>query len=379
MNITILSGATSKCGEQWGVSPRTLVGDVVKTTLADAQIASSSIDALFIGNMLSSSLGSQDHLGAFFADELGLSVSAVKVEGACASGGLALHAAVLGLLSGMYKTVLVVGVEKMTDHKPEEVARALMGAGSDEEREAGATFPGLYALLARIHMNTYGTTEEDMAAVSVKNHFHASLTSHAQFPFPVTIAQVLSSPPIATPLKLLDCSPIGDGAAAVLLTTKPKRHGVVIAASTVSTDALGLHRRSVLTGLSATTRAAQKAFSLSGIAPADIAVAEVHDCFSIAEILAMEDIGFFKKGKVAASIREGITTLGGSGPIVNTSGGLKAGGHPIGATGVKQVVELFVQLSGKAGKRQVKDARVALAHNVGGSGATAVIHILKKY
>jgi len=381
MKTAILGGATTKFGELWDVSPRDLVKQVVKQVLSDAGIGKAQIQAIFVGNMLSGTLGGQDHLGAFFAEELGLTVPAVKIEGACASGGLAVHAGVLAVSSNIYQTVLVVGVEKMTDHKPEEVAKALMGAGSDVEREAGATFPALYALLARAHMEKYGTTEDEMAYVAVKNHYHASLNSHAQFPYPVSLEQVLKSPVIASPLKLLDCSPITDGAAAVILSSLPAKQGsnpkINIIASAIATDTLGLAEREELALLKAARQASQKAYQMAGISPKDIDVAEVHDCFTIAEIIAMEDLGFFPSGKAANAIKTGKTKLGGH-PVVNTSGGLKASGHPVGATGVKQIVEIHNQLKGIAGKKQVPGARIGLTHNVGGSGATAVIHILAK-
>ena len=377
MKISILGGATTRFGELWNVSPRELVSEVANKVFKNASAGKSRIDAVFVGNMLSSRLGNQDHLGAFFSEELGLNVPSVKVEAACASGGMAVHLAVLSLLSGQYENVLVIGVEKMTDYKPELVNSALMGAGSDAEREAGATFPALYALIANAHMQKFGTKEKEMAAVSVKNHFHGSLNPDAQFRNPVTLEQVMASPCVASPLKVLDCSPISDGAAAILLTSK-KGGKVVIEASVSATDTLGLSQRDDLTSLKSTRLSSLKAYEESGISPVDVDVAEVHDCFSIAEIIAMEDLGFFKKGEAAAEIFAKKTWIGQGGLVVNTSGGLKAAGHPVGATGVKQVVEIFHQLEGSAGKKQVKNARIGLTHNVGGSGATAVIHILKK-
>ncbi len=379
MNIYVTGAATTQFGELWGVSPRSLARGSVLPALKDADIEPKSVEALYVGNMLSGMLGGQEHLGAFFAEELGLRVPAFKVEGACASGGLALHSAVNSLLSGQYETVVVLGIEKMTDHKPEDVATALMGAGSEEERVAGATFPGLYAILARIHIKEFMTTEEQLAAVAVKNHYHASLNPNAQFHNTLTVEQVMKSSRIADPLKLLDCSPISDGAAAVVLSRKKTPHAVLIAASVVATDTLGLAQRNSLTELAATREASRKAYTIAGITADDVDVAEVHDCFTIAEVLAMEDLGFFPKGKAAAAIIQGKTTIGDSKRlVVNPSGGLKGCGHPVGATGVKQIVELVEQLRGTAGARQVKGASVGLAHNVGGSGATAVIHILKK-
>jgi acetyl-CoA C-acetyltransferase len=379
MKAYITGAATTKFGELWATSPRRLAGEAVEKALKDAGIGIRRVNALFVGNMLSGMLGGQEHLGAFFAEELGITVPAFKIEGACASGGLALHIAVNSVLSGQYDTVVVLGVEKMTDHRPEDVATALMGAGSEEERAAGATFPGLYAILACAHMREYGTTREQLAAVAVKNHYHASLNPNAQFHTTLTIEQVMRSSRIADPLRLLDCSPISDGASAVVVSSKKSAHGIFIAASTVATDSLGLAQRSSLTELSATQEAGKRAYAQSGITARDIDVAEVHDCFTIAEILAMEDLGFFAKGHAATAIMAGETQLGKSRHlVVNPSGGLKGCGHPVGATGVKQIVELVDQLRGRAGARQVKGAIIGLAHNVGGSGATAVVHILKK-
>lgn len=378
MKIAVLGGTTTKFGELWNISPRELVQGVVGETLKNANLSKSAIEAIFVGNMLSSSLGNQDHLGAFFSEELSLHVPAVKVEAACASGGMAVHLAVLSLLSGEYKNVLVIGVEKMTDYKPELVNKTLMGAGSDAEREAGATFPALYALIARAHMDKYTTSEIEMAAVSVKNHYHASLNTQAQFKNQITLDTVLHSPVVASPLKVLDCSPISDGAAALVLSSDWKKSKVSIIASASATDSLGLSQRSDLTSLKSVKLASLKAYSQAAISSKDIDVAEVHDCFSIAEIIAMEDLGFFNKGEAAKAISQKKTWLGFGHPVVNTSGGLKAAGHPVGATGVKQVVEIFHQLNGTAGKKQVKNARIGLTHNVGGSGATAVIHILKR-
>lgn len=376
MNVSIIGAATTKFGELWDVSPRTLAREAVLGALKDAGVERRKIQALFVGNMLSGMLGGQEHLGAFFAEELGLShAAAFKIEGACASGGVAIHIAVNSILSAQYETVAVLGVEKMTDHKPEDVATAIMGAGSASERAAGCTFPGLYAILARAHMQKFGTTPEDLAAVSVKNHYHASLNPNAQFHQPITVEQVLKSHCVTDPLKLLDCSPISDGASALVLTAKSK--GVNIVASAVATDTLGLAQRASLTELAATKAAATSAYNQAGINAKDVDVAEVHDCFTIAEILALEDLGITKKGDAAARIRGGEFTLGSAmHTVVNPSGGLKGCGHPIGATGVKQVVELVEQLRGTAGKRQVEGCRVGLAHNVGGTGATAVVHIL---
>ena len=227
-------------------------------------------------------------------------------------------------------------------------------------------------------MKEFGTTEEELAAVAMKNHYHASLNPNAQFRNALTVEQVMKSSRIADPLKLLDCSPISDGAAAVVLSTIRTKRSIKIAASVVATDTLGLAQRKSLTELAATRTSARRAYGKASVTAKDIDVAEVHDCFTIAEVLAMEDLGFFPKGQAARAISKVQTTVGKAKDIVvNPSGGLKGCGHPVGATGVKQAVELVEQLRGTAGKRQVQGAKVGLAHNVGGSGATAVIHIFK--
>lgn len=383
MKVGILGAASSKFGELWDISPKQLVNQTIKETIANSNIKISEVEAIYVGNMLSGILGNQENLGAFFAEELGFNLPAFKIEGACASGGLALHNAILAIRSGLYQKVLVIGVEKMTDHKPEEVSLALMGAGSSAERTAGLTFPGLYALIARVYMNKYRVTQEDLAAVAVKNHYHGSLNPKAHFRYRVTIEKVLKSPVVADPLKLLDCSPISDGASCAILANgdiakKKHQKPVWIMASSVATDTLNLTKRDNLTSLKAVVMAAKKAYSESGINPSNIDIAEVHDCFTIAEIIALEDLGFFEKGKAGKAVRKGQLTLG-TAPklVVNSSGGLKACGHPVGATGVKQLVEVVEQLRGVANGRQVDRAKVGLTHNVGGSGAVAAVHILK--
>jgi acetyl-CoA C-acetyltransferase len=382
MKINVIGIATTQFGELWSSSPRSLAREAMTQALKDASISSKQVDALFVGNMLADILGNQANLGSFFGEELGVAVPAFHIEGACASGGLALHNAITSVLAGQYQTVMVLGVEKMTDCQQDDIVSGLMGAGSDEERLAGATFPGIYALMAKEYMEKYSVSEESLAAVSVKNHYHGSLNPKAQFKKLIGIADVMKSSKIADPLKLLECSPISDGAAAVIITSNPsagkvKHKSVSIIASEVATDTLALHTRESLTTLSAVVNASKKAYKKAGINASDIDVAEIHDCFSIAEVLACEDLGFSKRGKGAEDIAAGKMTLMQGKVITNPSGGLKACGHPVGATGVKQIVEIVEQLRGTAGKRQVKDARIGLTHNVGGSGAVAAIHILK--
>ena len=380
MNINILGVATTKFGELWNISPRSMAKEVMTNALNASGLRSTKIDALFVGNMLSGILGNQANLGSLISEELGVHIPAFRIEGACASGGLALHNAINSIKAGQYKTVLVLGIEKMTDHSQDEITDALMAAGSDEERMAGATFPGVYALMARAYMQKYKVTEEDLAAVSVKNHFHGSLNPKAQFQSIVTIADVMRSSRIADPLKLLDCSPISDGAAAIVITaenTRRVKKPVRIVASEVATDMLSFHERKSFTSLSCVVEASTKAYKKAGLKPTDIDVAEIHDCFSISEAIANEDLGFSEKGQGAKDVVKGKRTLFKGDIICNPSGGLKSCGHPVGATGIKQIVEIVEQLRGEAGKRQVKGAKIGLTHNVGGSGAVAAIHILR--
>ncbi len=377
MKIHVAGVGLTRFGELWNKSLEDLAMEAAGQAISDARIDKQKIGAIFVANMLSSKLYGQDHLGAVVTSALGINAAALRVEGACASGGLAVHMAVQSLLSGMYEHVLVVGVEKMTDVLPSLITTALSGAGSEDERRAGLTFPGLYALMARMHMQTYGTTREQMAAVAVKNHFHASLNDRAHFQFEISIEKVLTSPTISNPFTLFDASPISDGAAAVVLSSKPIKKGVVITGSAVATDTIGLDKRKNLTELTATTIAAKKAWKQSGVGVKNIDVMEVHDCFTIAEIMAMEDLGFCAKGEGGRFIESGQTRLGKKLPV-NPSGGLKACGHPVGATGIKQIVEIVQQLRGVSGKRQVSGAKVGLTHNVGGTGATVVVHILQK-
>lgn len=376
MKVNILGSGITKFGEHWDKDLLDLSLEAGNSALENSGLKKESIGAVFVGNMLYSKTSGQDHLGALIADHLGIKQASMHVEAACASGGLAIHTAAQGILSGLYENILVIGVEKMTDLSTSEISTALMGAASIEERQAGLTFPALYALIAKAHMKKFGTTREQLASVAVKNHFHASLNPKAQYPFEISVEKVLASTMVSDPLTLFDSSPITDGAAAVILSGS-KKSKVYISASSVASDSVGLAQRDSLTEIPATKRAAQKAFNHAGITQKDINLLEVHDCFTIAEILAMEDLGFCKKGEGGKFIASGNTKLGSKLPV-NTSGGLKGCGHPVGATGVKQVIEIYEQLMGVAKGRQVKNPKVGLTHNVGGTGATAIVHILQK-
>jgi len=376
MKIKIAGTGLTKFGELWNKDLLDLALEASSEAIHDSRLTINQIDAVFVANMIHGKLSGQDHLGALVASSLGIKGAAFRVEGACASGGLAIHLAIQSLLAGTYKNVLVVGTEKMTDATSSQITSALMGAGSEDERRAGFTFPALYALMAKAHMAKFGTTRNHLASVSVKNHFHASLNSLAQFPFEVSMEKVLESPVISSPFTLFDVSPITDGAGAVVLTSESMGAGVFISGSAVATDTVGLSQRESLLEIAASKDASQKALKQAGCEIKDIKLAEVHDCFTIAEILAMEDLGFCEKGEGGKFVEKGHTKLGGKIPV-NTSGGLKACGHPVAATGVKQIIEVTHQLQQRAGKRQVNGADVGLTHNVGGSGATVVVHILQ--
>lgn len=376
MKVKVLGTGLTKFGEHWDKSLKDLAFAAAKEAIEDSGLDTDKIDAVFVANMLHGKLTGQDHLGALVASNLGIVGGAFRVEAACASGGIAIHLAIQSLMSGTYKNVLVVGAEKMTDAGASEISSALMGAGSEDERKAGLTFPALYALMAKAHMQKYGTTRSHLASVSVKNHYHASLNEKAQFPYEVTLEKVLESPIISSPFTLFDVCPVTDGAGAVVLSSDSTQPGVFITGSAVATDTVDLSQRSSLIEIAATRQAAKEALKQAGVKISDIKVAEVHDCFTIAEILAMEDLGFCQKGEGGKFIQKGSTKLGGSCPV-NTSGGLKACGHPVAATGVKQIIEITRQLQGRVGKRQVANADVGLTHNVGGTGGTVVVHVLQ--
>jgi acetyl-CoA C-acetyltransferase len=382
--VAIIGCGLSKFDEHWDLGFRDLVVKAGTEAIIDANLGGSNIDAGFVGTMASGRFIGQEHIGALLADQMGLTpVPITRVEGACASGGLALRQGFMAVASGLHDIVVVGGVEKMTDLGSSMVSDVLGGAGDQEwELFMGATFPGLYALMARRHMFEYGTTSEQLASVAVKNHRFGSKNKYAQYQNEITIDTVLKSKMVADPLHVFDCSPITDGAAAVVLapldiakkyTEKP----IEIVASAQASDFLALHSRKSITGLNATKVAAKKAYEMAGVKSTDIDIAEVHDCFTIAEIMAIEDLGFFEKGKGGPATLNKETDVGGK-VVINTSGGLKACGHPVGATGVKQAVEISWQLRSQAGERQIKNPEVGLSHNVGGSGATTVIHIYKK-
>jgi acetyl-CoA C-acetyltransferase len=383
--VAIVGAATTKFGELWDRSLRDIGLESGMLALMDAGLETEDIGALFLGNMSAGRFIQQEHIGALIADHAGLAdrgIPATRVEAGAASGGLALHQGYLTIASGAHDVVMIGGAEKMTDVSDQD-AEETMSFAADQEWEVffGATLASLYALMARRHMHDFGTTGEQLAAIAVKNHAHGSANPKAQFRNKLTVERVLGAPRVAEPLGVLDCSPLTDGGAAVVLASLERAkeltdEPVIISGSAQASDTLALHDRWSLTSQRATRRAADKALSMASRTMDDVDLMEVNDGFTIGEIIALEDLGMVPAGEGGRLAEEGVTALGGEKPV-NTSGGLKARGNPPGATGIAQVVELFDQLRGRAEGRQVDDARVGLGHNIGGTGATAVVHVLE--
>lgn len=378
MKIVVRGTGITPFGELWNEDALSLARSASNFALTDAGLELGDIDALIVGNMLLPYVGNQSHVGSAIAESLGYLGPSFAVEAACASGGIAMRQALALLYSKMAKRVLVVGVEKMTDTSSGEMTGFLMGASSEEERMMGATFPSLYAMMQQRYQIEYGCSQEDIVAAAVTSHFHGSLNPKAHFQSIITTKQVFSSPLVSDPIHLLSCSPVSDGAAAVILEAIeiPHKNSVVILGSGQGNDTLSLSGRQTLTSMSATKNAMKQALQQSGISIDLINVVELHDCFSIAEVIALEDLRLVEKGRGAQFLADGYGRIDSQGVAVNTSGGLKACGHPVGATGIKQIVEIAEQLRGRAGQRQVANAAFGLTHNVGGTGATAVVHIL---
>jgi acetyl-CoA C-acetyltransferase len=382
--VSIVSAGLSKFGKNEGLYARELFAEAVKEAFDRCPRLEPKRDvkAMFVGHM-GESYEHQGHMGAAAADWTGLlNIPATRTEAACASSGAALQSGIYAVLSGLADIVLVGGVEKMT-HRTTAEATEYLAMASDYpfEQWHGFTFPALYALMATAHMHRYGTTEAQLAQVAVKNHYHGTLNPKAHMQKEITLEKALASRLVASPLKLYDCSLITDGASCVIITN-PELAGkftdqpVHIVGTGQASDAIGLYERQSLTSLQAAKLAAKTAYDMAAAKPEDMDVAEVHDCFTIAEIIAYEDLGFCPTGEGGKLAESGETRLGERLPI-NTSGGLKSKGHPVGATGTAQAYEMYLQLTGQADKRQVKNAKTGLTHNVGGSGATATVHIYR--
>ncbi|MFH2103506.1 MAG: beta-ketoacyl synthase N-terminal-like domain-containing protein [Chloroflexota bacterium] len=411
-NVAVVGAGMSKFGAFNDKSSRDLFVEAFQSMRqsVDKDFNPANIETIYIGNFSSDLFESQSHTAPIMADVVGLaSRPAMRIEDACASSGVALRQGILAIASGLYDIALVGGIEKMTNLPTAEVTDTLAAAADTLfEIPAGFTFPGFYAAIASAYMHKYGMTPEHLMNVAIKNHENGALNPNAQFG--VTIPDWMNSriesakkkgkpipdwkdvwdflhddnanPMVAWPLRLFDCSPITDGAAAVLLVAEDiakqfTDHPLHIVGSGQASD-VALHDRADLTSIGAARRASQEAYAMAGVTPADIRIAEVHDCFTIAEVVATEDLGFFTPGTGYRMAEDRVTARDGAKPI-NTSGGLKSKGHPVGASGVGQAVEIFKQMRGQAGERQVAgDIPLGLTHNVGGTGGTCVVHIYER-
>ena len=361
---------------------RALAVEAGRKCMDDAHVKPSQVEAFYLGNFAGPSFVGQNHLAPYIAAAMGIEgVPCTRIEAACASSGSAFFHAVSGVAAGLYDVVLVAGVEKMTSQPTPKVTEILAGAGDmGGEGRAGATFPALFAMIARRHMHQYGTTREQLAAVAVKNHANGASNPQAHMRKRITMEQALNGKPVSEPLTVYDCSLISDGAAAVLIAPLERAgeftdKAVRILGVAQTSDHVALDEKDDITTFRAVTAAAEKAYKMAGVTARDIQFAEVHDCFTIAEIVATEDLGFVNKGEGGPYALEGRTCLKGERPV-NSSGGLKSKGHPVGATGVGQICDVAIQIRGEAGERQVERHSLGLAQNLGGSGATAVVTVL---
>lgn len=383
-SVSVIGIGETVMGRYPDRSLREMIREAGGKAILDAGIEKDRIQAAYVGNFNGGFFCNQNHFGPMVAEELGLpDIPTMKTEGACASGGLAFHVGYWAIAAGLYDVVLVGGVEKMC-HQPGDVITQGIASGMDNELEArfGLTFPADFALIASRYFHEYRDVTKEMGLCAVNAHRNGSLNPDAQMQKEITLEKALDSIMVASPLKLYDCSLTTDGSAfAVLATTEIamelKKHRVVeVAGVGHSGSTLTLYSKPIMTSFSAAKAAAGKAYKQAGMSPSHIHFAEVHDCFTITQIINMEDLGFYEPGKAADAVADGAIALEGKLPI-NTSGGLKSKGHPIGATGISQIFEIVTQIRGDAGPRQVKRADVGLQHNLGGTAATAIVSIFK--
>lgn len=382
--VTVIGIGETKMGRLSDRSLRELIREAGEKAIADAGVEKEWIEALYMGNFNAQYLCLQGHTGPLASEVLGLgTIPTVRTEGACASGGLAFRQAFIAVAAGLYDVVLVGGVEKMT-HQPTDVVTTGIAGAADVNLEVnvGATFPSIFAMIAQRYFYEFGNVRDAMALCAVQNHENALANPDAQMQRRITVDQVMQGFPVADPLTVFDCSLVTDGAAFAVVAAADvakslaKRRVVEVLGSGHAGDTLTIASKKSLTTLAATVNAAAQAYAMAGVKPADINLAEVHDCFTITQILNTEDLGFFAKGDGAKAAAEGHTALSGKIPI-NASGGLKAKGHPIGATGLSQIFEMVTQIRGEAGARQVRNAETGLTHNLGGTAATCVVHIFR--
>ncbi|PIC99458.1 MULTISPECIES: thiolase domain-containing protein [unclassified Sporosarcina] len=374
-NVYIEGIGMTKFGKFVDKSMKQLLVEASIEALEDA--GNPKVDAVFVGNFMGGSIGNQEILGALVANELGLGhIPTAKVEGACASGGIALRQGIMGILSGEYDTVLIAGVEKMKHASTADVTQAINAAMDNEsnEKQAGLTFPGFFGVLANRYFYETDATKEHLAMIALKNRENALHNPLAQFQKPTTMEEIMEARIITSPLGLFDCSPTTDGAAALVITRE--KGAIHIRSSAQSSGPTQMQDADDLLSLPAVRESGRLAYEKAGVGPEDIDVVEIHDCFSMTEMLAIEELGFFNKREGWLAVEQGRTKATGDKPV-NTSGGLLSRGHPIGATGVAQMYQLVQQLRGTA-PNQVENARLALAQNLGGTGSYSTVHILER-
>jgi acetyl-CoA C-acetyltransferase len=381
-DVSIVGAGTTPFGEL-GTGVTKLGSQAVVRVMEDGAVARGEVGALYLGNFVAGILEGQGTVGPIVADEVGLTgVPAMSVEGACASSGIAFRQAYNAIGSGVHDVVIVGGVESMTSADTPEFTRALGSAAHQRtEGTSGLTFPGFYGIYLDRYLHEYDATREQIAQVAVKNRANGASNPRARFREEVDVEAVLESAPVADPLRLYDCCPAADGAAAIVLAASDLAESftdrpVDVLATAHSSGPNAAHRYEDLTTLDATVAAADRAYADAGVEPGDLDVIELHDCFTPAEVGDAEDLGLFEKGEGARATAEGKTTIDGPHPI-NPSGGLLAKGHPVGATGVGQIYEVRRQLLGDH-ENQVEDARLGLTHNAGGSGVVCTVTVLER-
>ena len=377
--VAVIGVGVTKFGKHDRTSGE-LFAEAAVDALADAELPPGAIQALYYGNVVGGETEHQLHTGPQAASILGIpTVPTTRFETACASSHAAFRHAVMEIAAGISDVVMVGGGERVLN-VPTSESTGYFAYASDAswEQPLGLTFPGVFALVARAHMAKHGTTEEQMAAVAVKNHKHGALNPKAQFQKEITLDTVMKSAYVADPLKLYDCCPFTDGGAALVLASeevaRTRPRAVWVLGTAAASDSMLLGDKKDLSRVMATERAAKAAYQQAGKSPGDVHVVELHDCFTIAEIVATEGLGLFEPGAGGIAAERGWTSLGGKIPV-NTSGGLKAKGHPIGATGAAQIAEIVTQLRGEAGPRQVAGARTGLTHTLGGNTATVLVSL----
>ena len=380
-NVAVIGIGQTKIEEHWDKSLRELAGDAALTAMMDAQV--DHVDSVYVGNMMSGVANEQAQLGSLVADWIGQRFTdAFKIESACSSGAAAFRMGYLAVASGEVEAALVLGVEKMTDSPSDEITAALAtAADADWEVDQGVSFVGLNALIMKRYMHEYGWKGMDFAEFSINAHANAVHNPFARFRSPITAERFISSPMICDPINLMDASPIGDGAAAAILVDADRlsKSGsrILVAGSAAATDTISIHNRKTPLQLSAAEKSSREAYEQAGINQWDVDVFEYHDAFTIMAALSLEASGFADPGKGPSLAKEGEIKLNGRIPVA-TRGGLKARGHPVGATGMYQIVEVVQQLRGEAGETQVENAVFGMAQNIGGSGSNIVTHILKR-